>query len=320
MFSIIKINFGLCFKMKEIFITTGKLSLKISWMLVKIYVPFSLLAAFLKFSGFFLWISPILSPFMKLLGLPGEAAVTLMAGFFGNVYAGIATIPALDLTFKQVTILGIILGFSHNLLVESGILIKLKFATARLSLFRVIFGLLAGMLMNQVLPDEIKGAILNPYMNPEAFSWVNTIKAMIVTCFQVLVLIFVLNFLYELLKKWKFSQVIKQKLQGIASLIGLSPNALIPWMAGFILGIVYGAGILFQFNEKKTLTHKDACLVTVFMILAHAIIEDTLVFVVLGASFWWIFLTRIILAFIVMKLLSIKNTYKKFLWIGLAMK
>ena len=76
--------------------------------------------------------------------------------------------------------------------------------------------------------------------------------------------------------------------------------------------------VLFQFNEKKSLTHKDACLVTIFIVLAHAIIEDTVVFVVIGASFWWIFLTRIILAFLVMKLLSIGNVYKKFLWIGLA--
>jgi hypothetical protein len=54
------------------------------------------------------------------------------------------------------------------------------------------------------------------------------------------------------------------------------------------------------------------------MVLAHAIFEDTLVFVVLGANFWWIFVIRVALAFIVMKLLSIGNTYKKFLWIGLA--
>lgn len=306
--------------MKELFITTGKITLKVWWMLVKVYIPLSLLTAFLKFSGFFEWLSPFLSPLMHSLGLPGEASITLIAANLGNVYSGIATIPALDLTFRQVTILGIIIGFSHNLFVETGILMKLQFARVGFALFRIIFGISAGLLANLILPQNIEGAVLNPYMHPEAFSWINTIKGILVTCLQVMALIFVLNFLYELAKRWKYRSQLKQKLQKVSSLMGLSPGAMVPWMAGFVFGIVYGAGILFQFAEKNTLSHKDASLVTVFMVLAHAIVEDSFIFMVVGANFWWIFLTRIILAFVVMKLLSIKNTYRKFLWIGLAKK
>ena len=304
--------------MKELLKKTSIVSLKISWLLVKIYIPLSILTTFLKFSGFFEWLSPFLSPFMKLLGLPGEASISLVAGFFGNVYAGVATIPALDLTFRQITILEIVIGFCHNLFVETGILIKLKFARFRFAIFRIVFGLFAGIIANLILPEKMNGIILNPYMNPETFSWLNSIKGMLVTCVQVTVIIFILNLIYELLRQWRFSKKIKNKLENISSFMGLTSGALVPWLAGFFLGIVYGAGILFQFAEKKSLTKKDASLVTVFIVLAHAIFEDTLVFVVLGANFWWIFLIRIFLAFTVMKLLSIKDFYKKFLWIGLA--
>jgi spore maturation protein SpmB len=303
--------------MKELFVNTGKISLKVWWMLVKVYIPLSLFTTFLKFSGFFDWLSPYLSPLMHILGLPGEASLTLIAANLGNVYSGIATIPALDLTFRQVTILGIIIGFSHNLFVETGILMKLKFARVGFALFRIFFGIIAGVMANLILPENIEGAVLNPYMNPETFSWTNSIKGMLVTCLQVMALIFVLNFLYELAKQWKYRTQLKVKMQKISSLMGLSPTAMVPWMAGFIFGIVYGAGILFQFAEKNTLTHKDVCLVTVFMVLAHAIVEDTIIFMVLGANFWWLFTTRIVLGFTIMKLLSIKNLYKKFLWIGL---
>ena len=303
--------------MKDLFLTTGKLSLKVSWMLAKVYIPLSLLTVFLKFSGFFVWISPALSPYMQLLGLPGEASITIIAGFLGNVYAGAATIPALDLTFRQVTIIGIILGFSHNLFVETGILIKLKFAKVGFAFFRVIIAIVAGMLANLLLPEQINGAILNPFMNPETFSWVNSIKGILLTCIQIIAIIFTLNFIYELLKRWSYSKIIKQKLETVSSFMGLTPGALVPWLTGFMFGIVYGAGILFQFAEKKALTKKDASLVTVFMVLAHAIIEDSLLFAVFGANFWWLFTIRVVLAFTVMKLLSIKNLYKKFLWIGL---
>lgn len=303
--------------MNEVLTSTFKTSFKVAWLLIKIYIPFSIFSGFLKYSGFYDWVSPFLSPFMHLIGLPGNAAITLIAGFLGNVYAAIATIPSLDLTFRQITIIGIIIGFSHNLIVESGILIKLKFAKAQFAIFRLLFGLFAGLIMNFILPESINGAILTPFSNTATFSWFNSFKSILITCLQFTVIISVLNFLYEILKRWKYSKIVKQKLQKVSSLMGLSHGALVPWLAGFILGIVYGAGILFQFNQNKLLTHKDACLVTVFMVLAHAIIEDTLVFVVIGANFWWIFITRILLAFIVMKLLSINNLYKKFLWLGL---
>jgi len=303
--------------MKKQLVSSLYSSLKVAWMIIKVYIPFALVSALLKYLGFYEWVSPYLSPLMQIMGLPGKSAITLISGFLGNVYAAIATIPALDLSIRQITILAIIIGFSHNLIVETGILVKLKFARTKFTFFRLFIGLLSGVLLNLILPDKIDGVVVAFYTSTTEFSWITTIKSTLITCLQFSVLILVLNIMYELLKQWKYIVFIKQKLQSASGVIGLSGGAVVPWLAGFILGIVYGAGILFQFSEKKTLTHKDACLVTVFMVLAHAIIEDTLVFVFLGANFWLIFITRTLLAFIVMKIMSINNLYKKLLWIGL---
>ncbi|MBI4645057.1 MAG: hypothetical protein HY738_00305 [Bacteroidia bacterium] len=84
-------------------------SLKIAWILIKIYIPLSVITLLLKHSGFLDYIAPFFSPLLQYMGLPGEAAITLLVGFTNNMYAGIATIYALDLSFLQITILGIVL-------------------------------------------------------------------------------------------------------------------------------------------------------------------------------------------------------------------
>jgi hypothetical protein len=42
-----------------------------------------------------------------------------------------------------------------------------------------------------------------------------------------------------------------------------------------------------------------------------------MILVVVGGNFWWIILTRIFMSFLIVRILSINDFYKKFLWIGL---
>lgn len=305
---------------KDVLSKSIKQSLEVSWLLIKIYIPLSILTFFLKWVGFLDWIAPFFAPVMQLMGLPGETAITLIAGMTNNLFAALATMSAFDLTFRQITILAVVIGLAHNLFVETGILSKLGMANVRIAFFRIIVAVVTGILMNLFLPKEIKGVILNPYASVSEFSWIGAFQSILITCIQIVVLMFIIMLVYELLMLWKHSALIKQKIKFIPNAIGFSDKAFGPWIVGFFIGIAYGAGILFQFAKKHSLSHKDACLTTIFLCLAHAIIEDTMVFVVVGGHFWWIILIRVFMAFIVVRILSIKNLYKKFLWVGLPKK
>ena len=61
---------------------------------------------------------------MKLIGLSGDAAIPLVLGNFLNLYAAIGAILTLDLTVKEVFILAVMLSFSHNLIIESSVAMK----------------------------------------------------------------------------------------------------------------------------------------------------------------------------------------------------
>lgn len=303
--------------MKQIIIQAGKVAFKVSWLLIKVYVPLSLFSSFLRQVGFFDWLSPYLSPVMQLMGLPGKASITLVASFLGNVYAGIATIPSLNLSAREITILGIIVGFSHNLLVETGILVKLKFANYRIAFFRIVLGILAGILANILLPKHVNGAILNPFFQSSStVDWYKVTMGMLTTIIQILILVFVIQVAYETLKRWVFVQKVKPAFRALGRFFGISGGGVVPWLSGFFFGIVYGSGIMFQFVQNGLVRHKDASLITIFLVLAHAIIEDSLIFAIVGGSFWIILIVRVSIAFSILKILSIGEIYLKLSYIG----
>lgn len=302
---------------RDVLTESARQALKVSWTLIKVYVPLALATAFLRQIGVLDFIAPFFSPFMKHLGLPGEAALTLLAAFTNNIYAGIATMAAIPMTFRQVTILGIMIGLAHTLFIETAILVRLKMGTVRIAFFRIFLALGAGLLLNLLLPENIPGAVLNPYAAAVRFSWWNTLRSMAFTSGQIVVYMFVIMLAYELVLLLPFRHKMKKYFETVPRLIGFSGKAFVPWVVGLFIGITYGAGILFRFSEKNRLSHKDVCLTTVFLVLAHAIIEDTMVFVVVGGNFWIIILARVLTAFLVVRILSIGGLYRAFLWIGL---
>jgi hypothetical protein len=269
---------------KDVFVKAGKQALKVSWMLLKIYIPVSFLTAFLDQIGFLDLIEHIFEPFMKLLGLPGEAALVLLAAWINNLFAAIAAASVIELTFRQLTIIAIITGFAHNLILETLVLIKLKMGRVGIAFTRIIFSLLMGMFLNLIMPEVIHGVVMNPFSATQDFSWGNHMMKILTTSGQIIGLMMIVMLVYELLLFWKQSSKIKEKLRFLPRFFGMSVNALGTWLVGFFIGIAYGAGILFQMNKDNKLTHKDVCLLTISMCLVHAFIEDTIIYVIVGAN------------------------------------
>ncbi|MCX7955449.1 MAG: hypothetical protein N3A01_09730 [Bacteroidales bacterium] len=303
--------------MKDVLLISFKYSITTGWKLLRIYFPLAILSTILKQIGFFEWLSPYIAPVMENFGLPGKASITLISAYIGNMYAAIATIPALDLTPREVTILGIMTGLCHNLILETGILINLKFATIRIAIFRLFLSITAGLLANAILPAYVNGQVLNPFLqSSDKVNWVNTISGILTTALQIITIIFTLQLIYELLKKTPFKEKLKQILSFIGKIFGISKGGIVPLLVGLFFGIVYGSGIMLQFRKNNSITDKDSALIAVFLILAHAIIEDTMLFVIVGGNFWIIFILRVFVAYAFIRTFSLGNLYRKLYLVG----
>jgi hypothetical protein len=79
--------------------------------------------------------------------------------------------------------------------------------------------------------------------------------------------------------------------------MGLSPQAAVPLFTGIFLGIAYGAGIIIRVAQEKRLPGRELFLMGLFLATCHAVVEDTLIFVVIGGNGWVMLGVRLLIAF-----------------------
>jgi len=120
--------------------------LRTTWELAQVMVPVYVGVTVLKHSALMPWISRGMRPAMGLFGLPGDAAVPLVAGLFINFYAALGAVASLGLRPREVTVLGLMLVICHSLPMEWVILSKMGARGGRITLIRVGVAAVAGVL------------------------------------------------------------------------------------------------------------------------------------------------------------------------------
>ncbi len=93
-----------------------------------------------------------MEPVTRLMGLPGEAAVPLVAGVLVNLYAAIGAMAPLGLSAREITLLGLVLGICHGLVLETAVIRQVSSRWPWLVVARLALGFLAGVLLNRVMP------------------------------------------------------------------------------------------------------------------------------------------------------------------------
>lgn len=136
---------------KNTLINGLKNGLSTLWVLTKIIVPVYFFVTFLKYTPILGKISDLFEPLMKLVGLPGEAAIALVLGNFVNLAAAIGAIASLSLNAKQITIIAVMLSFSHSLFLETVVAKKTGVSVALIITTRVTLSILSGILLNILL-------------------------------------------------------------------------------------------------------------------------------------------------------------------------
>jgi hypothetical protein len=91
---------------------------------------------------------------------------------------------------------------------------------------------------------------------------------------------------------------------------GITQKGLMPLVTGVIIGLTYGAGIIIHTLRTSKVGRKEAFLVLLFLSVCHALIEDTLIFVVIGANGFILVGFRLALACLLIYLFSGKKLFK----------
>jgi hypothetical protein len=90
--------------------------------------------------------------------------------------------------------------------------------------------------------------------------------------------------LFELLRHLSLFRRAGEEVDPLMRGIGLTREAALPLFTGIFLGIAYGAGILIRVAQERGLPQRELFLMGLFLATCHAVVEDTLIFVVIGGS------------------------------------
>ncbi|MET3697544.1 nucleoside recognition protein [Bacillus oleivorans] len=279
--------------------------LKTAWTLGKVIFPITLLVSILQYTPVLPWVIDLISPIMGIFGLSGEAAIPLVLGNVLNLYAAIGAILSIELTVKEVFILAIMLSFSHNLFVETGVALKVGVKLWVVLLVRLGLAALGAIVVNLLWNGG--GEIARYGLVPtETSSAPDTWGAIIFAGFekaalgilQLAMIVIPLMIVMQILKDLKWLEVFSKKMAPITRGLGMQENTSMTLVAGLTIGLAYGAGIMIQAVKEDGVSKKDATLVFIFLVACHAVVEDTLIFVPLGIPVLPLFIIRLCTAIV----------------------
>ena len=271
-----------------------------AFLVLKLIIPLFILAEILLYLDVLKYIAFIFEPITNVLDLPKEASIGIAAAMFFNIYAGLAFLAPLHLDPYQWTILGTFLGVAHSLVVENVIMKKIGIPYWYSWSLRISLAFLAIVPLKfmpkeyfQTIEINTETIVQKAYAN---FSdmLLYALKDSVILSLKVIAIVTAIIFIMDYLKSRDFMQTYQQKTNSLFSIV-----------AGLLLGITYGAGIILAEVNKGTLSKVDIFFIGTFLMICHSIIEDILLFVIFGANGWMILAIRIIMAFIFSYILAI---------------
>lgn len=281
-----------------------KAGLKTTWSLGKIIFPITLLVTMLQFTPVLPFIIDLVAPVMGIFGLSGDAAIPLVLGNALNLYAGIAGILSLELTVKEVFILAVMLSFSHNMFIETGVALKVGVKLWVVLVVRFGLAALSGIIINLAWPggNEIAQYGFTPELAAAPEGWLAIFLLGLEKAgfgvLQLAMIVIPLMLAIQILKDTKYLYRISDMMGPLTRLLGVQKNASLTLASGLIFGLAMGAGVMIQAVQEDGVSKKDATLAFIFLVACHAVVEDTLIFIPLGIPIWPLLAIRIVTALV----------------------
>lgn len=271
-----------------------------SWVLLKVMVPTMILVHILRITGLLDLMAGLTAPLMSLLGLPGEGSLVLITGGLINIYAAIAVAVNVPLTAKGMTVLAIMVLIAHNLIVETAVQSQSgtpAWITLPVRITAAIFG---GLLFAWIIPENGK-VLVQAGMPADGGSWGRIILANGVSLAKIIVIILALMVVMDLAREFGLMDRITAALSAPMRFLGMNRKTSVVTAVGLLLGLAYGAGLIIDETRRSNIDRNEILATNIFLGINHALIEDTLIFVAVGAGLGWILLGRLIIGYVMLK-------------------
>ena len=270
-------------------------ALKTIWWLTKIMVLLSFAIMLLQYVGVIEWISYWLTPIFSHFGLPGEAALAYVSGYFVNCYSAIAVMTTLDLSTRAATILSVMVLCSHNMILETTVQHKTGSSVVKIVAIRTLSAFILGWVLNKIMPGSFEASSMTNNVQEELTFMIMLKDWALRTAKNIAlmaVIVYLLTVLQKILTEYGIIEYISRFLKPVMIFFGLSPKCAFLWLVSNTLGLAYGAGIMIEEAEKGETTKGDNDLLNCHIGISHSNLEDLLLFTAAGGAYLWMLLSR----------------------------
>ena len=285
---------------------------QVSWSYFKILIPLTIVLEIILELGWLPLCSLPLKPLCLLTGLPPEYGVAWAAGLLVNLYSAmfvfVVILPQVaPPTVEQMTVFSLMMLIAHSLPLEGRIASQCGVSAWGQIFLRLFVAILTGFLLHLAASSiglwNSPAVILfdPPPPPPGVYNW---IWSEISKLCGVAVIIFLVMLLQRALRYFRIEEFIGRLLGPLLRQFGMRAEAATTVIIGFSMGLVYGSGVIIKETREGRLTHRDVFSAVTLISLSHALIEDTFLMGVIGASLWGTLGVRILVSCVICFLLS----------------
>ena len=284
--------------------TIRRRSLRMFLTIARIMVPVMIIVYVAERLGLIAWVGHAIGPAMALLGLPPEAGIVWATTVLTNIYGGMATLAALSggvqMNVAEISALGAMMLFAHNMPTEQSVVRRAGASALFTGALRVTIGAVygAGVAWTCNALDWLQQPVSLDWMQrdaglaagtPDFWNW---LLSSITSLAMILAVIVFLVCLLDVFERLGITRLVTRLLTPVLRLSGLEERAAPLTTVGVLLGLAYGGALIIEATEREGYSPRTRLLALSWLSLCHALVEDTLLILTLGADIWVILVIR----------------------------
>ena len=287
----------------------GRMGLVTVWKLLIVMVP--VIVAVMLLEGFDLLrhIAGVFAPVMRLVGLPGDAALVFLSGALVSIYSAVAVAANIAVTVKQMTVLAVLCLVCHALPIECAVQKQAGTGIRAMTAVRVVTAFLAAFVLHWVIPESGRwgefvhrsraAAARTPtfweFLGPRLVrnGWLLV---------KIVVIVMAIMILMELLRRTGVLRVLTVLMRPLTWLAGIPAGSGFTVLTSMTMGLAFGAGTVIAESKQGHLSRVEQFRTNVFIGTTHSLFEDTVYWALLAASVPWIVVSRLIIGCVAVRL------------------
>jgi spore maturation protein SpmB len=213
------------------------------------------------------------------------------------------------------TLMGIFLLTAHNMIQEGIIQSRSGLHPLKATLFRLFAAVATVLLVAPFLQDSPAMILPAGSVTTAAIPFFQMVREWAWTTLELSIKIFLICMtlltLLEILKALGWITNIVNIFSPLLKIMGLDKKLGFLWMTAIVFGLSYGGAVIVEETKDGSLSKEDLEMLHLSIGINHSMVEDPALFMSLGLSAFWLYVPRLIMAIVTVRLLRLWFRFSK---------